>query len=83
MATTEKNILHPGIIVRGEMEYLKIDVEELALRMNLEVATVRLLIAGKCNVSPVIAEKLEHAIGSTAEQWLRIQNAYNARISLN
>ena len=77
------SILHPGVIVRGEMEYLGIKVEELAQRMSLEVDTLRLLIAGECNVSPQIAEKLEQAIGSTAEQWLRIQDTYNARESLN
>jgi len=83
MTRAKKNIVHPGIIVFGEMEYLGIKVEELAKRMSLEVETLRLLIAGECNVSPELAEKLEQAIGSTAEQWLRIQDTYNTRESLN
>lgn len=83
MARTKKNIVHPGIIVCGEMEYLGITVEELAQRMSLEADTLRLLIAGEGNVSPEIAEKLEQVIGSTAEQWLRIQDTYNAWESLN
>lgn len=83
MTSTKKNSLHPGVIVRGEMEYLGIKVEELAQRMSIEVETLRLLIEAKCNVSPEIAAKLEQAIGSTTEQWLRIQNTYNVRESLN
>lgn len=83
MTSAKKNIPHPGIIMRGEMEYFGIGAEELAQLMNLDVATVLLLIAGKCNISQVIAEQLERTIGSTAEQWLRIQDAYNARESLS
>lgn len=82
MTSAKKKIPHPGIIVRGEMEYLGIGPEELAYRLSLDVVTVRQLIAGKCNISPEIAKKLEQAVGSTAEQWLRIQDAYNARESL-
>ena len=76
MTSAKKKIPHLGIIVRGEMEYLGIGPEELALRLNLDVVTVRQLIAGKCNISPEIAKKLEQAVGSTAVQWMRIQALY-------
>ena len=76
MVSAKKNIPHAGIIVRGEMEYLGIRPEELARRLNLDVTTVGQLIAGKCIISPEIAKKLEQVIGSTDEQWLRIQAAY-------
>ncbi|SNY79841.1 HigA family addiction module antitoxin [Enterobacter sp. CC120223-11] len=83
MTSTKKNIPHPGVIVHGEMEYLGITDDELAQQMSLEVEILRLLIEGKCSISEEIAKKLEQAIGSTAEQWLRIQETYNARESLN
>lgn len=72
--------LHPGQVIAGEMEFLKMNVLQLAGALDVEPLTVDLLLAGKAAVTPDMAFRLAQAIGSTQEQWLRLQAAYDAAI---
>ncbi|EGS9065868.1 HigA family addiction module antidote protein [Salmonella enterica] len=72
--------LHPGQVIAGEMEFLKMNVLQLAGALDVEPLTVDLLLVGKAAVTPDMAFRLAQAIGSTPEQWLRIQAAYDAAV---
>lgn len=72
--------LHPGKVIAGEMEFLKMNVLQLAEALDVEPLTVDLLLAEKTAVTPDMAFRLAQAIGSAPEQWLRLQAAYDAAI---
>lgn len=68
---------HPGRVVSGEMEFLNIGVRELARALDVAPSTIQRVIAEKASLTPEMAIKLAHVIGSTPEQWLRLQDAYS------
>ena len=71
---------HPGCVIAGEMEFLKMNVLQLAGALDVEPLTVDLLLAEKAAVTPDMAFRLAQVIGSTPEQWLRLQSAYDAAV---
>lgn len=74
--------LHPGQVIAGEMDFLEMNVLQLAEALNVEPLTVDLLLAEKAAVTPDMAFSLAQAIGSTPEQWLRLQAAYDAAVQV-
>ncbi|MGV7961514.1 HigA family addiction module antitoxin [Photorhabdus tasmaniensis] len=68
---------HPGRVVSGEMEFLDISQRELARALNVAPSTIQRVIAEKASITPEMAVRLAHVIGSTPEQWLRLQDAYS------
>lgn len=68
---------HPGRVVSGEMEYLNISLRELARALDVAPSTIQRVIAEKAAITPEMAIKLAHVIGSTPGQWLRLQDAYS------
>lgn len=72
-----KNPAHPGRIIKGEIEYLGLSVAECARGLGITRQQLYRIIRGESGISPDVALRLEQAIGSTAELWLRLQIAYD------
>jgi addiction module HigA family antidote len=68
---------HPGRIVRGEIEFLGISVAEAARGLGITRQQLYRIIRGESGISPDVALRLEQAIGSTADHWLRMQASYD------
>lgn len=68
---------HPGRVVSSEMEFLNIGVRELARALDVAPSTIQRVIAEKASLTPEMSIKLAHVLGSTPEQWLRLQDAYS------
>ena len=52
-------------------------IGEAARGLGINSSTLSRLINRKSGVSPEMAVRLSMAFGSTAEMWLRLQNAYD------
>lgn len=72
--------LHPGQVIAGEMEFLKMNALQLAGGLGVEPLAVELLLSQEAAVTPDMAFRLAQVIGSTPEQWLRLQSAYDAAV---
>ena len=73
-----KNPPHPGEIVRYDcIETLGLSVSSAAAALGVTRQALSNLVNGSSGISPEMAIRLEKAFGSTAEQWLRMQMAYD------
>ena len=73
-----KNPVHPGAIVREDcLGALGLSVSEAAKKLGVGRQALSRLINEKAGVSIEMAYRLSKAFGSTPEQWLRMQLAYD------
>ena len=71
-----KNPPHPGLLLRDDIEALGLSVSEAAKGIGVTRQQLYNVISGKSAISPEMALRLEKAIGSNADHWLRLQAAY-------
>lgn len=72
-----KNPPHPGELIGDTLEELNISVTEAARGLGITRQQLHNVIAGGSGITPEMAVKLEKAIGSTADTWLRMQMNYD------
>jgi antitoxin HigA-1 len=72
-----KNPSHPGRIVKDSIEYLGLSVAESARGLGITRQQLYRILRGESGISPDVAIRLEQAIGSTADHWLRMQASYD------
>jgi addiction module HigA family antidote len=74
---TMKNPSHPGRLIKADLEELGISVAEAATGLGVTRQQLYRIIKGENAISPDMALRLEKAIGSTADMWLRMQMNYD------
>jgi addiction module HigA family antidote len=76
-----KNPPHPGAMIGDSLEEMGVSVIEAAKGLGVTRQQLHNVIAGRSAISPEMAFRLEKALGSTADAWLRMQANYDlARI---
>ena len=68
---------HPGSGLRDDIEALGLSIAEAAKGLGVTRQQLYRVINGECAITPEMAVRLEKAIGSTADQWLRLQMNYD------
>ena len=77
-----KNPPHPGELIGDTLDELDVTIVAAAKGLGITRQQLHNLIAGRSGITPEMAVKLEKAIGSTADTWLRMQmqrNLWEAR----
>ncbi len=72
-----KNPVHPGELVKACLDDLGLSVAEAAKGLGITRQQLHNVIAGRSNVTPEMAIRLEKALGGTADTWLRMQMNYD------
>ncbi len=73
-----KTPCHPGEILRSSIEEgLGLTVTAVAKGLGVSRKTLSAIVNERSGISPEMAIRLEKGIGSTAEQWLLMQAAYD------
>lgn len=72
-----KNPLHPGKLIKADIDALGLSIVEAARGLGISRQQLHNVIAGRAGVTPEMALRLEKALGSTADTWLRIQLNYD------
>ena len=72
-----KNPPHPGELIGDSLEELDISITDAARGLAITRQQLHNLIAGRSGITPEMAVKLEQALGSTADTWLKLQNNYD------
>ena len=72
-----KNPPHPGELIGDNLEELGVSISAAAKGLGITRQQLHNLIAGRSGITPEMAVKLEKAIGSTADTWLRMQINYD------
>ena len=68
---------HPGAGIRHDIEALGLSIAEAALGMGITRQQLYNLVNGKSGITPEMAVRLEKAVGSSADHWLRLQAAHD------
>ena len=72
-----KNPPHPGELIGDNLEQLGISITKAATGLGITRQQLHNLIAGRSGITPEMAVKLEQALGSTADAWLKMQANYD------
>jgi addiction module HigA family antidote len=76
-----KNPCHPGELIKADIDELGLSLVDAAKGLGISRQQLHSVIAGRASVTPEMAVRLEKALGSTADTWLRMQMNYDlARI---
>lgn len=74
---------HPGRLVQDNIDELGLSVAEAAAGLGVTRQQLYKVINGESSISPEMAVRLEKAIGSSADAWLRMQAAFDlARVRM-
>ena len=72
-----KNPSHPGTLIKSDIDALGLSIVEAAKGLGISRQQLHSVIAGRASVTPEMAIRLEKALGSTADTWLRLQMNYD------
>ena len=72
-----KNPPHPGGLIGDNLSEFRVSISSAAKGLGITRQQLHNIIAGRCGITPEMAVKLEKAIGSTADTWLRLQMNYD------
>ena len=72
-----KNPPHPGALIGDTLNDIDVSIVVAAKGLGITRQQLHNLISGRSGITPEMAVKLEKAIGSTADTWLRMQMNYD------
>jgi addiction module HigA family antidote len=72
-----KNPVHPGELVKANLEELGLSVDVAAKALGVMRQQLYNVIGGKSVVTPEMAVRFEKAFGGSADMWLKMQAAYD------
>lgn len=69
--------IHPGEMIKDEIEYRGISQTKLAREIGMPVSVVNEILNGKRSINMEFALLLEAALGIEADLWIKLQADYN------
>ena len=72
-----KNPPHPGEMIGDTLDEIGVSISAAARGMGCTRQALHNVIAGRSAISPDMAVRLEQALGSSADTWLRMQANYD------
>ena len=76
-----KRAIHPGVILKEELEELGVLPTELARQIQVPPNRIGQIIAGKRTLTADTAQRLGHWFGVEARFWLNLQTQYDLTIA--
>ena len=71
--------VHPGEILRAELETLNLSAEALAKELDMPSNRVTAILNGRRSVTADTALRLARYFGTTPQVWLNLQKTYELR----
>jgi addiction module HigA family antidote len=73
--------IHPGEVLRDELEELDITPTEFARQIAVPPNRISQIISGRRSITGDTALRLGHWFGNSPEFWLNLQSAHDLRIA--
>lgn len=73
--------VHPGRILRRELEVREMSANKLALALRLPSGRITDILNGKRGISPDTALRLARFFGNSARFWLNLQTNYELSVA--
>jgi addiction module HigA family antidote len=77
--TMSRTPIHPGEILRNELEEIGITGTELSRRLKVPENRIPQIVAGKRSITADTALRLGKWFGTTPAFWLNLQKSYELR----
>ncbi len=74
---TMKNPPHPGEMIGDILAEMGVSISAAARAMGVTRQQLHNVIAGRSAITPEMALRLEKALGSSADAWMRMQVNYD------
>ena len=71
--------VHPGEILRGELDTLGLSADELSEKLGVPVDRVTMILDGYRDLSEDMASRLAGYFGTSPQLWLNLQKAWELR----
>lgn len=71
--------VHPGEILREELDMLGLSVDELSKELDVSANRVTMILNGHWDVSEDTALRLADYFGTTPQLWLNLQKTWDLR----
>jgi len=71
--------VHPGEILREEMEELEMSARAMAEALNVPANRVSAILNGTRGITADTALRLSRYLGTTPEVWMNLQKSYELR----
>ena len=71
--------VHPGEILRDELEALSLSANALAKKLDVPVNRITAILRGQRRVTANTALRLARYFGTTPQVWLNLQKTYELR----
>jgi addiction module HigA family antidote len=73
--------VHPGEILREELEALEMSANSLATALGVPGNRITAILNGQRGITADTALRLSRYLGTTAEFWVNLQKAYELRLA--
>ena len=73
--------VHPGAVLREELEARGLSANAFALRLRVPPQRIQDIVAGRRGISPETALRMEASLGTPAKLWLNMQAAYDLHLA--
>jgi addiction module HigA family antidote len=73
-------VIHPGEVLKDELEFLEMSAAELARALDVPANRVSQLLAGKRAITADTAVRLGYWLGTGPELWLNLQRQYELHL---
>jgi addiction module HigA family antidote len=73
--------IHPGRILKRELEARELSANRLALALRLPSGRITDILNGKRGISPETALRLARYFGNSARFWMNLQTAYELALA--
>lgn len=74
--------VHPGEILKDELDELELSASAFAKQLSVPVNRVTSIINGKRAITADTALRLSRFFGTSAEFWLHLQTSYDLKITM-
>lgn len=74
--------IHPGEILKDELDELGLSANAFAKQLSVPVNRVTYIINGKRSITADTALRLARFFGTSAEFWLNLQTSYDLKITM-
>lgn len=82
MSSNKMKPIHPGEILRGELETIEMSANAFAARLFVPTNRITAILNGQRAISADTAIRLARFFGTTPEFWMNLQQDYDLKIAL-
>ena len=73
--------IHPGDLLRDELEEIGVSLNELARALRVPMNRISAIVNGKRGITIDTSMRLARYFGTSPQYWLNLQNAYDLEVA--